>query len=60
MEILFATTKLKRQLNEQGVMQRAFGEKRSKRLRVVLTALRAAPHLGLLAPRTVRRTAVTS
>mgnify|MGYP001812813816 FL=1 len=50
MEILFASAKLRKQLNQQREMQRAFGDKRSKRLRVVLTALRAAPHLGVLAP----------
>lgn len=50
MEIRFASAKLRKQLNQQRTMQRAFGEQRAKRLRVVLTALRAATHLGVLAP----------
>lgn len=50
MEIRFASAKLRKQLNEQREMRRAFGEKRSKRLRVVLAALHAAPHLGVFAP----------
>ena len=31
-------------------MQRAFGAERIKRIQVVMTALRAAPNLGVLAP----------
>ena len=50
MDISFASKKLRKQLNEEREMQKSFGEKRSKRLKIVLTALRAAPNLGVLAP----------
>ena len=50
MNITFASKKLQKQLSRQREMQKVFGEKRSKRLRVVLAALRAATNLGMLAP----------
>lgn len=50
MDISFASTKLGKQMNQQREMLKVFCEKRSKRLQVVLAALRAAPHLDVLAP----------
>ena len=50
MDLIFATKKLAKQLNRDREMRKAFGEQRSKRLRVVLATLRAAPNLGVLAP----------
>lgn len=50
MEITFANAKLRKQLNQQRELFRAFGKKRGKRLQVVMTALHAMPNLGVLAP----------
>lgn len=46
----FASKKLQKQFNEERVMIRAFGQQRAKRIKVVMTALWAAPHLGEFAP----------
>jgi len=45
-DISFASNKLQRQLSEEKAMLKAFGQPRAKRLKVVMTALRAVPHLG--------------
>ncbi|MCF6212371.1 MAG: killer suppression protein [Gammaproteobacteria bacterium] len=50
MDIIFASKKLKKQLNEERAMLKAFGLPRTKRIKVVMTALRAAPSLGMFAP----------
>ncbi len=50
MDILFSGKKLSKQFNEAKTMQKAFGAERSKRIRVVMMVLRAAPSLGVLAP----------
>jgi plasmid maintenance system killer protein len=50
MDITFATTKLKKQLNEEKEMVRVHGPKRAKILKIVLAQLRAAPNLGIFAP----------
>ncbi len=49
-KIIVTSAKLSRQLNRQREMVKTFGAKRSKRLRVVLAALQAAPNLSVLAP----------
>lgn len=48
--IVFASNKLKKQFNEEKAMLKAFGLPRAKRIKVVMTALRAAPSLGMFAP----------
>ena len=50
MDITFASTKLMKQLNQEKHMVKAFGPQRARRLRIVMTALRAAPNLGVFAP----------
>ena len=50
MDIQFATNKLEKELNEGKAMIKAHGAIRSKRLRIVLTGLRAAPSLATFAP----------
>jgi plasmid maintenance system killer protein len=50
MEILFGSKKLKKELSEEKAMLKAHGQKRTKRLKVVMTTLRGAPNLGVLAP----------
>jgi len=50
MEIIFASKKLGKQLNEEKTMLREHGTRRSKILKVVLARLRAAPNLGIFAP----------
>ncbi len=50
MDIQFASKKLEKELNEQKTMMKAHGAIRSKRLRIVLTGLRAAPSLATFAP----------
>lgn len=45
MDILFSGKKLSKQFNEAKTMQKAFGAERSKRIRVVMMVLRAAPSL---------------
>ena len=49
-DISFASNKLQRQLSEEKAMLKAFGQPRAKRLKVVMTALRAVPHLGVFGP----------
>lgn len=49
-DIDFSSRKLQKQFNEERVMLKAFGQQRAKRIKVVMTALRAAPHLGAFAP----------
>lgn len=49
-DIEFASKKLRKQFNEEKEMLKAFGQKRAKRIKVVMTALRAAPSLGAFAP----------
>ncbi len=48
--IEFASKKLQKQFNEEKAMIKAFGTQRAKRIKVVMTALRAAPSLGVFAP----------
>jgi proteic killer suppression protein len=50
MELSFSSRRLEKQMNEGRTMAAAFGDKRAKRLRIVLTALRAAPNLATFAP----------
>lgn len=50
MELTFSNRRLEKQLNDGRAMVKAFGPGRAKRLQIVLTALRAAPSLGVLAP----------
>ncbi|MBT3725204.1 MAG: killer suppression protein [Gammaproteobacteria bacterium] len=50
MEITFSSAKLKKQLNEGKAMVKVYGPKRAKKLKIVLTSLRAAPNLGVFAP----------
>ncbi|WP_428606603.1 killer suppression protein [Sedimenticola sp.] len=50
MEIVFTSKTLSKQFNEARVMQKTFGAERSKRIRLVMTSLRAAPNLGVFAP----------
>ncbi len=49
-DIDFASKKLQKQFNEEKVMLKTFGQQRAKRIKVVMTALRAAPNLGAFAP----------
>ncbi len=50
MDIKFATKKLEKELNEEKAMMKAHGAIRSKRLKIVMVALRAAPTLRTFAP----------
>ncbi|PIT80130.1 type II toxin-antitoxin system RelE/ParE family toxin [Limnohabitans sp. 15K] len=50
MDIRFATKKLQKELSEEKAMVKAHGATRSKRLKIVMTALRAAPTLSIFAP----------
>ena len=50
MEITFATKKLQKRLNESKTMIKAYGPKQSRKLKIVLASLRAAPNLGIFAP----------
>ena len=50
MDIKFATTKLKKELNEEKAMVRAYGPLRAKKLKIALAMMRAAPTLGVFAP----------
>lgn len=50
MQITFANQRLRKQLNEEGELVRIHGAARAKKLKVVLTQLRAAPNLGIFAP----------
>ena len=50
MDIRFATKRLEKELNEEKAMMRAHGAIRTKRLKIVLASLRAAPSLGIFAP----------
>jgi proteic killer suppression protein len=50
MDIKFATKKLEKELNEEKSMMKAHGAIRTKRLKIVLTAMRAAPSLAAFAP----------
>jgi len=48
--IEFASKKLRKQFNEEKELLKTFGQKRAKRIKVVMTALRAAHTLGAFAP----------
>lgn len=50
MDIDFATKKLRKELNEEKAMMQAHGVPRSKRLRIIMTSLSAAPSLETFAP----------
>jgi len=50
MDIAFATKTLSKELNEAKAMVRAHGPLRAKKLKVLMTSLRAAPTLGAYAP----------
>ncbi|WP_303909257.1 type II toxin-antitoxin system RelE/ParE family toxin [Thiohalomonas denitrificans] len=50
LDIEFASKKLQKRFNQEKELLKAFGQKRAKRIRVVMTALRAAPSLGAFAP----------
>jgi len=50
MEISFATKSLQKEISEEKAMVKAHGVNRSKRLKIVMAALRAAPTLSIFAP----------
>jgi plasmid maintenance system killer protein len=50
MNITFATTRLKKQINEEKTMVKDFGTVRAKKLKIVMAQLRAVPTLGAFAP----------
>jgi len=50
MDITFATTSLKKQLNEEKAMIKAHGPLRTKKLKIVLAQLWAASNLAVFAP----------
>jgi plasmid maintenance system killer protein len=50
MDIRFATKKLHKELSEEKAMVKAHGATRSKRLKIVMAALHAAPALSIFAP----------
>ena len=50
MEIIFASKKLKKQMTEERAMVKAYGPRRIKLLKIVLTSLHAAPNLGIFNP----------
>jgi proteic killer suppression protein len=50
MDIQFAKKKLEKELNEERAMMKAHGAVRSKRLKIIMASLRAAPSLGVFAP----------
>lgn len=50
MDLSFSSRRLEKQLNKEREMVKAFGPQRAKRLKIVLTALRAAPNFGIFAP----------
>lgn len=50
LSIEFASRKLAKQFNSQAELLKAFGQKRAKRISVVMTTLRAAPNLGIFYP----------
>ena len=50
MDIKFATTKLKKELSEEKAMIKAHGSLRTKKLKIVMAMLRAAPTLAIFAP----------
>jgi proteic killer suppression protein len=50
MNIIFATTALSKQLNVEREMVKTHGTLRAKKLKVLLTSLRAATNLGIFAP----------
>lgn len=50
MNIIFATTALRKQLNEEKEMIKIHGVIRAKKLRVIMSSLRAATNLGIFAP----------
>jgi proteic killer suppression protein len=50
MDIRFATKKLQKELSEGKAMVKAHGATRSKRLKIVMAALSAAPTLSIFAP----------
>lgn len=50
MDITFVSQKLRKELSEEKVMIKAHGPIRIKKLKIVLTQMRAAPTLGTFAP----------
>lgn len=50
MDIKFATTKLRKELGEDKAMMKAHGPLRTKKLKIVLAMLHAAPSLAVFAP----------
>lgn len=50
LKIGFSSKKLQKQFNKEKELLKTFGQKRAKRIRVVMTALRAAPTLGAFTP----------
>jgi plasmid maintenance system killer protein len=50
MDITFANTSLKKQRNEEKAMIKAHGPLRTKKLKIVMAQLRAAPSLDVFAP----------
>lgn len=50
MDLSFSSRRLEKQLNKEREIVKAFGSQRAKRLKIVLTALRAVPNFGVFAP----------
>lgn len=50
MNITFGTASLRKQLNDEKAMIKAHGPLRTKKLKIALAQLRAAPNLGTFAP----------
>lgn len=50
MDLTFATTKLRKEMNEAKAMSRAYGHRQAQCLQIVLTTLRAATTLATFAP----------
>ena len=50
MDIAFSSKKLMKQLSEAKAMEKAFGYRRTKKLKILMTQLRAAPSLAAFAP----------
>lgn len=49
-DIEFASKKLEKQFNTGRELIKAYGPQRAKRIMVMMTALRAAAHMGILGP----------
>lgn len=50
MDISFATKKLAKEINEEKTLVKVHGSRRAKKLKVIMTMLRASPMLSVFAP----------